>query len=137
VSVVYADDEPSGLAELVGELIRQNLERDPARARRLVPTVATIAVPDAQVAMTLEIDPPRVSIAGTPAARAHLRIRAASDALLRLTGAPLRLGFPDPLRPAGRAALADLVRGRVRVRGLLRHPVRTARLSELLSVAGP
>jgi hypothetical protein len=137
VTVVYLDDEPNGLAEVVGELVRQNLDRDPARRAHLIPTVATITVPDAEVALTIRIAPPDVSIANGSHGDAHLRIRARSDALLRLTGAPLRFGLPDPFRTGGRAVLADLLRRRARVGGLLRHPVRTARLSLLLSVAEP
>lgn len=137
MSVVYADAEPNGLAEVVGELLRQNLERDPGRHQHLMPTVATIVVPDADVGMTIRVAPPEVSIANAPARDAHLRIRARSDALLRLTAAPLRFGLPDPFHARGRASIADLATRRVRVRGLLRHPVRTARLSMLLSVAEP
>jgi hypothetical protein len=137
VTVVYLDDEPNGLAEVVGELIRQNLDRDPARRARLTATVATIAVPDAEVALTIRIAPAEVSIANDLAHDAHLRIRARSDALLRLTAAPLRFGLPDPLRAGGRAVIADLLAGRARVEGMVRHPVRTVRLSMLLSVAEP
>jgi hypothetical protein len=137
VTVVYLDDEPNGLAEVVGELIRQNLDRDPQRRAHLTPTVATIAVPDAEVGLTIRIAPPEVTIANDPVRDAHLRIRARSDALLRLTAAPLRFGLPDPFRTDGRAVLADLVTRRARVGGLVRHPVRTARLSMLLSVAEP
>jgi hypothetical protein len=137
MTVVYEDAEPNGLAEVVGELIRQNLERDPRRRRHLTSTVATITVPDADVGLTIRIAPPDVRIANARAPEAHLRIRARSDALLRLTAAPLRFGFPDPFRADGRAALADLVAGRLRVGGLPRHPARAGRLSRLLSVAEP
>ncbi len=135
MTVVFADAEPNGLAEVVGELIRQNLERDPARRRLLVPTVATIVVPDADVGMTIHVDPPRVEISNAVAPVATLRVRAGSQALLRLTAAPLRFGLPDPFRRGGREVIADLVARRIRVGGLLRHPIRTARLSMLLSVA--
>lgn len=135
MSVVYGDPEPSGLAEIVGELIRQNLERDPGRRGHLTPLVASIAVPDADVGVTIRIGQRDVRVVNGIAADAHLRMRARSDALVRLTTAPLLLGFPDPFRAEGRRAIADLLAGRVRVVGLLRHPVRTARLSALLSVA--
>jgi hypothetical protein len=137
VTVVFADAEPNGLADVVGELVRQNLERHPDRMLHLTPTVATIAVPDAEVGLTIAIAPPDVTIANGRAPGAHLRIRARSDALLRLTAAPLRFGLPDPFRAGGRAVLADLLAGRARIGGLVRHPVRTARLARLLSVAEP
>jgi hypothetical protein len=66
---------------------------------------------------------------------AHVRVRADSERLLAITSAPLRLGLPDPMRSEGRAVLRDLVLRRVLVRGLLRHPIRVARFTSLLSVA--
>ncbi|HEY7668956.1 MAG TPA: hypothetical protein VIE12_12655 [Actinomycetota bacterium] len=135
MTVVFVDPDPNGLAEVVGELIRQNLERDPARHRLLVPTVATIVVPDADVGMTIRVDPPRVEIANALAPVATLRVRAGSRSLLRLTATPLRFGLPDPFSHGGREVLADLVSRRTRVGGLLRHPILTARLAMLLSVA--
>jgi hypothetical protein len=134
VTVVFVDDDPNGLTEVVGELIRQNLERDPRRRRLLRDTVATIAVPDAEVEMTIRVRPDRVEVGNAVVPDAQVRVRAGSQALLRLTGAPLWFGLPDPLRREGRAVIGDLLRGRVRVGGLGRHPIRTARLSMLLSV---
>ena len=122
VTVVAA--EPSGLALMVADLIEQNLARDPARRALLRPTVAVLDAPDADVTVFLRIVPD-----------AHLRIRAASERLLDLTTAPLRFGLPDPLRSEGRAIVADLLRRHIRIRGLLSHPLRLARLTQLLTVA--
>jgi hypothetical protein len=135
VTIAYLDDAPSGLASMVGGLIEQNLERDPARRRLLRPTVATIAVPDAGVSITLRLGPGGVEIRDGADATAHVGIVADSDRLLGLTSAPLRFGLPDALDRRGRAVLRDVVSKRVRIRGMLRHPRRLARLSSLLSVA--
>ena len=135
MSVVYENDEPSGLATMVGGLIAQNLERDPTRRRLLRTSSATITVPDAGVTITVRTRPGGVEVrdGGDPAA--HIGITADSDRLLGLTSAPLRFGLPDPFDPRGRAVLRDIMSGRVRIRGLLAHPRRLARLSALLSVA--
>jgi hypothetical protein len=133
VTVDYADADPSGLASMIGGLIEQNLERDPSRARLLRPAVASIAAPDAGVSVTLRLHPERVLVADG-AGKAHLRISASSAKLLELTAAPLRLGFPDALSRQGRAVLRDVLSGRVRIGGMLAHPVRLARLTMLLSV---
>ena len=66
---------------------------------------------------------------------AHVAITADSDRLLGLTSAPLRFGLPDPFDARGRAVLRDVLSGRIRIRGILTHPRRLARLSALLSVA--
>ena len=83
----------------------------------------------------LRIHPDGVRAGDGDVPGAHLRIQADSGRLLDLTTAPLRFGLPDPMAPEGRAILRDLLARRVRIRGLLRHPLRLARLTQLLSVA--
>lgn len=129
--------DPSGLAELVAGLLEQNLIREPSRAAHLRPSVVVMAVPDAEVAVTVRLAPGSVRVSDGVARDSHLRIVADADRLLALAAAPLRAGFPDPLDRAGRAAVADVVTGRVRVRGLVRHPVRLARFTSMLSVHEP
>jgi hypothetical protein len=135
VSVAYLDDEPSGLATMVGGLIDQNLERDPARRRLLRPALVTITVPDAGVAITLRLERGNVEIRDGADTSAHVAIVADSERLMALTSVPLRIGLPDALDRRGRAVLGDVLARRVRIRGLVRHPRRLARLSSLLSVA--
>lgn len=133
--VVYGTEEPSGLAAMVGGLIDQNLERDPARMRLLRLSSATIAVPDAGVAITVRSSPGGVEVRDGADPAAQIAITADSDRLLGLTSAPLRFGLPDPFDPRGRAVLRDVLSGRVRIRGMLTHPRMLARLASLLSVA--
>jgi len=135
VSVTVVGPEPSGLASMVAELIEQNLARDPERRRLLRRSVAVLDAPDAEVTVFLRIDPEGVRVGDGDVPDAHVRIRADSGRLLDLTTAPLRLGLPDPLAPEGRAIVRDLFAGRLRIRGLLSHPFRLARLTKLLSVA--
>ena len=135
MTVVYRGEEPSGLASMVGGLIDQNLERDPSRLRLLRPSSATITVPDAGVAITVRTRPGEVEIRDGVDPSAQLAITADSERLLSLTSAPLRFGLPDVFDARGRAVLRDVVSGRVRIRGMVAHPRRLARLSSLLSVA--
>ena len=127
--------EPSGLASMVAELIEQNLARDPGRLRLFRSSVAVLDAPDAEVTVFLRIDPEGVRVGDGDVPDAHVRISSDSGRLLDLTTAPLRLGLPDALTPEGRAIVRDLLARRLRIRGLLRHPLRLARLTKLLSVA--
>jgi hypothetical protein len=131
---MFAEAEPSGLGAMLGGLIEQNLERDPSREQLLLPTLVSISAPDAEVAVTLRIDPGRILVADGARAGAQLAIAADASRLLDLTAAPLRFGLPDPLRAQGRAILADVLTRRVRIRGMISHPRRLARLTMLLSV---
>lgn len=130
-------DDPSGLAELLAGLLEQNLAREPARAAHLRPSLVVLAAPDAGVAATVRLAPGSVRVADGVAPDAHLRVVANADRLLALAAAPLRAGLPDLMHRKGRAAIADVVTGRVRVHGLVRHPVRLARFTSLLSVHEP
>lgn len=134
MTVVY-DDEPSGLATMVGGLIEQNIERDPSRRRLLRPAVTSITVPDVGIAITVRTGAGDVEVRDGADPAAQIAITADSAELLELTSAPLRFGLPDLFDPRGRAVLRNVVSRRVRIRGLLRHPRRLARLSALLSVA--
>lgn len=127
--------EPSGLASMVADLIEQNLARDPTRRGLLRRSVAVLEAPDADVTVFLRIERDGVRVGDGDVPDAHLRIRSDSGRLLDLTTAPLRRGLPDPFRPEGRAILGGLLRRRIRIRGLLRHPRRLVRLTKLLSVA--
>ena len=133
--VTVVGPEPSGLASMVAELIEQNLARDPERLRLLHPSVAVLDAPDAEVTVFLRIDPEGVRVGDGDVPDAHVRIRSNSGRLLDLTTAPLRFGLPDALTPEGRAIVRDLLARRLRIRGLLRHPLLLARLTKLLSVA--
>jgi hypothetical protein len=135
VSVSVVGPEPSGLASMVADLIEQNLARDPARRRLLHPSVVVLDAPDAEVTVFLRIDPGDVRVGDGDVPDANLRIGADSGRLLDLTTAPLRFGLPDLLAPEGRAIIRDLLARRLRIRGLLRHPLRLAWLTQLLSVA--
>jgi len=66
---------------------------------------------------------------------AQVTITSDSARLLDLTAVPLRFGLPDASDPRGRAVLGNLLCRRVRIRGMVRHPRRVARLASLLSVA--
>jgi hypothetical protein len=135
--VALDGDDPSGLAELVAGLLAQHLAREPSREAHLRHSVVVLSMPDADVAVTVRLEPGSVRVTDGVAPRAHLRVVAPADRILALAGAPLRAGLPDPFRRAGRAALADVLHGRVRVHGMLRHPRRLARFTSLLSVHEP
>lgn len=136
MTVVHIDgaDEVSGLAVMVGTLIEQNLKRDPSRLRLLRHSVACLSASDAEVSITIRTSPGRVQISDGRAGDAHVTITSDSGRLLDLTAAPLRFGLPDAFDPLGRVVLGNVLRRRVRIRGMVRHPRRVARLASLLSV---
>lgn len=136
VPVDFADAEPNGLALLLGELVRANLERHPERRALLSPAAVGFDVHDAGVAATLLLDPAAIRVAnGLAADPLHVLVRAEAAALLELSGVPLRLGFPDPATAAGRSLLWRLLSGDIAVRGALRNAGALRRVTRLLTVS--
>ena len=135
MSVTVGDVEPNGLAWMLATLIEQNLTRDPARRRLLRPAAVTLTATDAGVGVTLRITHGAVAIVNGIDRHPQLRVSTDSIRLLELAAVPLRLGLPDVLTARGRAVIGSMLRGRLRVRGLVRHPLLLTRVNRLLSAA--
>jgi hypothetical protein len=125
-------DADAGLAGLLIGLVARNLERDPDRRRLLRGGAVVIAATDAEVAVRLDLVPELPWTAGWDL-RAPVEVRAASSTLLELSAAPLRFGLPDVLTREGRRMVGGILRRRIRIRGLVRHPGTVRRLTMLLS----
>jgi hypothetical protein len=135
VTVRFADAEPNGLADLVGRLIEANLERRPDSRNLLRPAVVELSASDADVRATVALSGGAVEISNGSADREpHLRVVARSEDLLELSTTPLRFGLPDAFDARGRAVLRGIATRRVRVSGMVRHPMRLSRFTRLLSV---
>jgi hypothetical protein len=133
-TVEYVDEEPNGLAAMLGGLIEANLRQHPEREALLRPAVVGITAPDADVSVTLQIAPGRVGVANGLQGKPHLLVTTDSDTLIELSSVPLRFGLPDSLTKGGRAVNAKLFRGTIKVHGMTRHLGKLARLNKLLSV---
>ncbi len=133
MTVRYDHEDPEGLASMLGELIAQNLLRDPSRHRLLRPATVVVRAADAGVAVTIRMRPGEVLISRVTDPHAQVSIAASGSDLLSMAGAPLRFGLPDALRGEGRAVLFAIATGRVRVRGLMRRLVVVRRFTMLLS----
>jgi hypothetical protein len=136
VTVSFVDEEPNGLATMLGGLIEANLHRHPGRRALLKPAVVGLTARDARVGVTLTFAFGSVAVANGASANgwAHLRVETDSASLIELSATPLRLGLPDPFSKQGRDLIRKLFGREIRIEGMLRHPVRLVRLNKLLSV---
>jgi hypothetical protein len=132
--VDYVDEEPNGLATMIGGLIQGNLNDHPERERLLRPAVVGVVADDAGVGITLRISPGRVVVVNGVVGDPMVIVRADAGTLTELSSAPLRFGLPDPLSADGRAITRKLRNGELKVKGLSKHPGTVRRLNRLLSV---
>ena len=135
-TVEYADAEPNGLAEMLGGLIQANLEQHPDRESLLRSAVIAIKAPDAEVSVTITILPGKVTMHnGRPKTPPQLDVTADSTTLIGLSSVPLRFGLPDSMTKDGREINLKLLKGEIKVKGMVTHLGTLSRFNKLLSVA--
>ena len=128
--------EGDGLAGMLAELIRQNLEQNPYKRADFdrLGTVVRIEVPDAGVSATLVFDRGSLLVERGSNGDPAISIRADSGSLLELCSVRMARGLPDPLSPENRALLGRVLRGEVRIGGALRSPMQLLRFARLMTV---
>lgn len=133
--VEYRDDEPNGLAAMLGGLIEANLAAHPERAKLLSKTATySILATDANVGVSIRLGGGLVSVRNGVVGRPHIQVTSDSETLVGLSSVPLRFGLPDATTKAGRDVNRKLLKGQLKVKGLLMHPGMLARLNRLLAV---
>lgn len=134
-TVEFTDQEPNGIASMIGGLIQANLAAHPEREKLLKRALIGIVAEDAHVSLTLRMEPGRVTVSNGLAPRVDVLVRSDSETLTELSSTPLRMGFPDAFSKAGRTVTGKLFKGSLTVRGLITRAGTVSRLNRLLSVA--
>jgi len=127
--------ESVGLAVMLADLIRQNLEQDPrkwADFDRLDALICLEAL-DAEVTVTLAFARGTLVIHGSCGAPS-IRISAAAESLLTLPIVRIVAGLPHLFGPHGRGLRRGLLTGRVKIAGILLKPIQLIRFTRLMSV---
>jgi hypothetical protein len=133
--VKYLDAEPGGLALMLGGLIEGNLVAHPERESLLTGTATySIRATDVGVEVSIRLTSGTVLVRNGVVSRPDILVETDSDTLMSLSSVPLRFGLPDAMTKEGREVNRKLLRKQLKVRGLLRHPGKLARLNKLLSV---
>jgi hypothetical protein len=134
--VTLGAPDADGLPGMLADLIRGNLAQHPRKwtdFRGLSGRIA-IEVTDAAVTAVLDFAAGGLVIGVGSGEEAPIRILVTSERVLGLCALTVPGPVPRLLDPAGRALLAGLAAGEVRIRGMLRHPARLLRFARLMSV---
>src|SRR5580692_8583398 len=123
--------EDNGLASMLADLVRQNLEAKPHKQgdfRALAGSIAIVA-DDADVALTLRFDHGKLTIHDGIVGIPDVTIRGSSDMILALSNmplsTPLALPFPSPRDKEGmktvRSVMGALTQGKFHIYGMAFH----------------
>jgi hypothetical protein len=138
--------EDNGLASMLANLVRQNLDAKPHKQRDFRALAGSVAIvaEDADVALTLRFDHGKLVIHDGIIGIPDVTIRGGSEMIMALSNTPLvtRFGlpFPDPRDKEGVAvsrSVKDAMKsGRFHIYGLAFHLPMMLHLTRVMSVNG-
>ena len=128
--------QENGLALMLRDLLTQNLEQHPEKIRAFCMLSASVAITaqDADVRLTLYFNRGSCIIYDGLATSPKLHILADAETILALSNVPLRAGLPDLFKPDGRALGKSILTGKLKIKGLLLHPLTVILLTQVFSV---
>ena len=138
--------EDNGLASMLADLVRQNLEAKPHKQGdfRALKGSFSIVAEDAEVALTLRFDHGKLMIHDGIVGIPDVTIRGPSEAILALSNMPLAtplgLPLPTPGDLEAQKTVRELVRsmreGKLHFYGMLLHLPLVMKLTRVMSVNG-
>ena len=138
--------EENGLASMLSELLRQNLEAKPHKIPDFDALDGTVAIvaEDADVCLTLHFELGRLTIHDGIVGIPDVAIRGTSDLVMAMSNMPLTRPFglpiPDPRNKdqvaVSRSVMTAMGAGELRMYGALLHPAFVVRLTRVISVDG-
>jgi hypothetical protein len=138
--------EDNGLASMLADLVRQNLEAKPHKVRDFEALDGTVAIiaEDADVCLTLRFQKGFLTIYDGVVGIPDVAIRGTSDMIMAMSNMPLTrplgLPLPDP-RDKDQVAVSQSVltamrKGELEMYGAVLHPGLVMRLTRVMSVNG-
>jgi len=136
--VIVLDDgaKDVGLAEMLFNLLSQNLEQNPQKLSSFgaLKSNVVIVARDIDITITLAFKGGELTIYDGIVGKADLKIVADHDAILALSLIHIFMGLPNYLDKTGRDILKRLLRRSIQIEGLLKHPVQLTHLTKIFSV---
>ena len=135
--VEYASPEPSAFAEILGGLIEANVLARPEKRLDFEKLVARVGISatDIDESVTLVFDAGRLTVHNGLVRGRTITIRADSDTVMSLSNLKIGiLGLPVYFDEVGRGVVIKLVRGKLKIEGLLLNVATLNRVTRIFSV---
>ena len=136
--VIILDDgaKDVGLAEMLFNLLRQNLEQKPQKVSSFEALDSNVVMEarDIDITITLAFGRGELKIYDGVVGNPDLKIIADHDAILELSLINIRMGLPNYFDKTGRNVFKKLLLGDLKIEGLLRHPLQLTHLTKIFSV---
>jgi hypothetical protein len=125
-----------GLAVMLSDLIRQNLEQKPQKVSSFeaLDSNVVMVARDIDITLTLSFKRGKLKIYDGVVGNADLKIIADHDAILELSLINICMGLPNYLDKTGRTILKKILLGNLKIEGMLKHPLQLICLTKIFSV---
>ena len=136
MELVVTTPEAPPMGQMIADLVRTNIEKEPARAHLVTGVAGRININATDVGSVTGMLFTGTSLRIGPELPApDLEVVCDAQTLMELASVKLRFGRPDPLTPEGRAILGKMMRKDLVVHGMVTHPKLLTRLQKLFTVA--
>jgi hypothetical protein len=135
--VDYADEEPSAFASMLGGLIQANVESRPEKVHDFETLVARVGiwVTDIDEGVTLDFKGGKLIVHNGLKPRRTITIRAEAETVMSLSNLKIGpLGIPVYYDEVGRGIAAKLLRGKLKIEGLLPNVMTLNAVTRIFSV---
>lgn len=135
--VDYASKEPSTFAEMLGGLIQANVLANPKKKRDFDTLVARVGiwVTDIDEGVTLVFDAGKLTVYNGLEPQRTITIRAEADTVMSLSNLKIgSFGLPVYYDEVGRGIALKLLRGKLKIDGLLPNIATLNRVTRIFSV---
>jgi hypothetical protein len=135
--VEYASNEPSAFAEMLGGLIAANVGTRPEKKRDFDTLVARVGiwVTDIEEGVTLDFTAAKLTVYNGLEPGRKITIRAEADTVLTLTNLKIGpFGMPVYYDEVGREIASKLLRGKLKIDGMLTNIATLNRVTRIFSV---
>jgi hypothetical protein len=135
--VEYADKEPSAFASMLGGLIDANVRSRPDRQSDFATLVARVGiwVTDIDEGVTLDFKGGKLTVHNGLKPRRTLTIRADAETVMSLSNLKIGLfGLPVYYNEVGRGVAGKLLRGKLKIDGLLPNVMTLNSVTRIFSV---
>jgi hypothetical protein len=135
--VEYADREPSAFAEMLGGLIEANVLASPRKRHDFDALTARVGiwVTDIDEGVTLVFEAGRLTVHNGLEPRRVLTIRAEAETVLSLSNLKIGVfGLPVYYNDVGRGVALKLLRGKLKIDGMIANVATLNRVTRIFSV---
>ena len=136
--VIILDDgaKDMGLAEMLFHLLRQNLEQKPQKVLsfQALESNVVIVARDIDITVSLVFKGGELKIYNGVIGKADLKIIADHEVILDLSLVNISIGLPNFFDKTGRTILKKILVGKLKIEGMLKHPLQLIYLTKIFSV---